>query len=122
AQIVRDRPAALRVAHRGDDLRRLVEGEVDPVGVRRDPQRVDVHRLDLRVDAGAQLADDDAVDLHTALRDEGFARAARTQSGVGEDLLQPHAALAVDGRHRAGVRVGAGGAFASGGSPGTVSG
>ncbi|SIJ35147.1 Uncharacterised protein [Mycobacteroides abscessus subsp. abscessus] len=104
ADVVAEVLAPLGVLHRRDDPGGLVEREVDLLRARRDPQGVDVDRLGLRIDAGAELGDDVPVDLDPSVEDELLARATGPQPRLGEDLLQAHspADVGVRGLSRAG--------------------
>ena len=81
--------AALRVLHSGDDPGRLVEHEGDELGVGEDPAAVNADLLGQRVHPQTCLGDGDAVDADAAVGDELLAGAARGNSCVGQDLLQP---------------------------------
>src|SRR5262249_25505958 len=88
----------------------LVDGVIDaPLGV--DLLAVDGDLLLVRVDAGAQLADDLVVDGDAALEDQLLARPPRPDPGVREDLLEPLGPLGEAQRPRApGAAAAAGGA------------
>ncbi|CAM5343541.1 hypothetical protein SCYAM73S_03819 [Streptomyces cyaneofuscatus] len=90
--VVAEALAAVRVLHRGDDARGLVQRE-EQVGLGGDGQAVDLDLVLVHIDALALLDDDLAVDLDAGLLDQLLARAARAHAGPGEDLLQPLALL-----------------------------
>ena len=83
--------------HGGLHAERLVERDVDEVLVYLDADTVDANDGRLRVNPHALTHDDLAVDLHAALIDEFLRHATRRYAGLGQHLLQTHAALDVDG-------------------------
>jgi hypothetical protein len=96
AEVIGDRGAAAVVRHGGQHLPRLVERQVHDVLADRNSLAVDADDLGLRVDAGAEPADDLPVDLDPPLADELLAVPPAADACGGKNLLQPDAVLDVD--------------------------
>src|SRR5262245_3838306 len=93
---VRDRRPAPVIRHSAEHASWLVECEVDKVRAGRDSLTVHPDHLGLRVDSGAEPADDLSVDLYPPGTYELLASTPAAYARCREHLLQPHSAWHVD--------------------------
>src|SRR5262249_21340576 len=81
--------SALRIAHRGDRVVGLVEGDVDEAFRSVDQAAVGLDVVAFEVGLRAEFGDHLTVDGHTPLDDHLLRVPARRYTGMGEDFLEP---------------------------------
>lgn len=85
---IADAAAAFGIAHGGDDLRGLMEHDVDELGRGLEKLAGNFDVVAGGVGLGAQLSDEAAVDGDEAGRDHLFGVASRGEAGASDDFLQ----------------------------------
>ena len=93
AQKIGDRRTAGRIAHRGDDVLRLIQHHKGLRRCRLDVAAVHFDMVLCRIDFHPHFAHNRPIDRHAALRDQFLRLAARGQTGIGDHFLQPNVHL-----------------------------